>query len=236
VVPLSEIYLYSDTSGIDWQTTIQDKDSAVVVEEIKALTSDAFKLSDLRMMANKIDESIPGFPVNGSTSGVNRVYEKILLSTEQDLNIIAQGSGELVEKKIAESLDSQIAKFDRDVILKEASVYKDIGETHKEVVGKRRIRIEDRKQKRRVAALENYTCQVCGFYCEYENNGQKSWIIEVDHIIEKSQGGGEELNNLWVLCPNCHKKKTRGIITIDSITKQVKELGLDLQISNNHWE
>lgn len=47
-------------------------------------------------------------------------------------------------------------------------------------------------------------------------NGKTRYIIEVDHIVEKSQGGGENINNLLVLCPNCHAKKTYGVIKINS--------------------
>ena len=46
-------------------------------------------------------------------------------------------------------------------------------------------------------------------------NGKTRHIIQVDHIIEKSQGGGERMNNLLVLCPNCHAKKTYGVIKIN---------------------
>ena len=36
--------------------------------------------------------------------------------------------------------------------------------------------------------------------CENEN-----WnILQVHHILEKSKGGSNELNNLLLLCPNCH--------------------------------
>ena len=84
------------------------------------------------------------------------------------------------------------------------------------------------------AILENHTCQICGFHQAYNNTmGKKRWIIEVDHIIEKAQGGGESINNLLVLCPNCHAKKTYGIIKIDE-NLNVFENGEKIEISNNH--
>lgn len=58
----------------------------------------------------------------------------------------------------------------------------------------------------------------------------------MDHIIEKSKGGGESFDNLWVLCPNCHAKKTRGVITIDPIKKMVKEKGKVITIQDNHLD
>lgn len=79
-----------------------------------------------------------------------------------------------------------------------------------------RLRHESKMQKERIARIENYTCQICGFHQPYVNaNGKTRHIIQVDHIIEKSQGGGERMNNLLVLCPNCHAKKTYGVIKIN---------------------
>ena len=95
-------------------------------------------------------------------------------------------------------------------------------------------RIESQKQKERIAILENHTCQICGFYQPYINSsGHKRFIIEVDHIIEKSKGGDESIDNLLVLCPNCHAKKTYGIITINEDLK-VYEDGHEIIIKDNH--
>ncbi len=97
-----------------------------------------------------------------------------------------------------------------------------------------KLRHESRIQKERIAILENHKCQICGFSQYYINSkGLKRWIIEVDHIIEKSKGGGENINNLLVLCPNCHAKKTYGIITIDE-NFNVYENNNKIEISNNH--
>lgn len=46
---------------------------------------------------------------------------------------------------------------------------------------------------------DDWTCQDCG-----------GWGDEVDHIKPVHQGGAKwELDNLQVLCPDCHIKKTR---------------------------
>lgn len=47
---------------------------------------------------------------------------------------------------------------------------------------------------------DNYTCVMCGF--------QELGIMEVDHIIEKGDGGKTVLENLQTLCPTCHTRKT----------------------------
>lgn len=34
--------------------------------------------------------------------------------------------------------------------------------------------------------------------------------LEVDHKVPLSEGGGNDLDNLWLLCRECHKRKTSG--------------------------
>ncbi|GGW89389.1 hypothetical protein GCM10010341_07730 [Streptomyces noursei] len=47
-------------------------------------------------------------------------------------------------------------------------------------------------------ARDRFACQSCGSRTE----------LEVDHIVSVSRGGSWELDNLWVLCRTCHRKKT----------------------------
>jgi len=37
-------------------------------------------------------------------------------------------------------------------------------------------------------------------YCKYDNVN----ILQVHHIIERSNGGSNDMSNLLLLCPNCH--------------------------------
>ncbi|RJR13006.1 HNH endonuclease, partial [Candidatus Parcubacteria bacterium] len=57
--------------------------------------------------------------------------------------------------------------------------------------------------------------------------------IDVDHIVDKANKGGEELSNLWVLCPNCHVKKTLGVITVDLDMKKVYERGKEISLHHD---
>ena len=41
--------------------------------------------------------------------------------------------------------------------------------------------------------------------------------IDLHHIVEVSEGGGNELSNLLALCPTCHALYTRGTISRDAI-------------------
>ncbi len=49
---------------------------------------------------------------------------------------------------------------------------------------------------------DDYTCQICGL--------RDPEIMEVDHVKPKSLFPelANDLNNMVVLCPNCHKRKT----------------------------
>ena len=132
-----------------------------------------------------------------------------------------------------ESFFIELDEYDRSKIYEDAINFKEYDKQY--VLGNDvKRRIESKKQKERIAILENHTCQICGFYQSYINQyGHKRYIIEVDHIIEKSKGGGENMHNLLVLCPNCHAKKTYGIITIDD-DYRVYENGQEIKIKDHH--
>ncbi|RLV10219.1 HNH endonuclease [Streptomyces griseocarneus] len=49
-----------------------------------------------------------------------------------------------------------------------------------------------------VLARDRFTCQRCGARAD----------LEVDHIVPVARGGTWELDNLWVLCRSCHRRKT----------------------------
>ncbi|MEA5141993.1 MAG: HNH endonuclease [Oscillibacter sp.] len=120
-------------------------------------------------------------------------------------------------------------------ILEDAKRFVDSPEAYVIVEGEKKIRKESRAQKYRIACIEDFTCQVCGFKESYmDKSGKIKYIYEVDHIKNKALGYGENINNLWVLCPNCHEKKTRGVITIDLDHKQVLERNKVIRIRDRH--
>lgn len=50
---------------------------------------------------------------------------------------------------------------------------------------------------------DNYTCQCCKI---------KKGTMNVHHIIYRSKGGSDDLDNLIVLCENCHNKLHKGLL------------------------
>jgi len=135
-----------------------------------------------------------------------------------------------------ESLDGKISSLSKEEVLAQAKAFDNsLSPSHGIQNGKNRVRRENQTQKRRVAYLEDYTCQVCGFKNSYtKKNGENGWIITIDHILQKSDGGNENIDNLWALCPNCHAKKTYGVIEINLKKKEVYENGGKISIRDNH--
>lgn len=58
------------------------------------------------------------------------------------------------------------------------------------------------KVRKQILVEQDYTCQVCSL--------REPDIMEVNHILERSQYPelSRDRNNLEVLCPNCHRRKT----------------------------
>lgn len=54
--------------------------------------------------------------------------------------------------------------------------------------------------RRRIMQRDGYACQCCGIV-RMDN--------EIDHRVPLEQSGSNEDGNLWVLCTECHKAKTR---------------------------
>ena len=52
--------------------------------------------------------------------------------------------------------------------------------------------------KKLVTARDGYRCKMCG----------TTRNLQLDHIIERSDGGTDDIRNLRWLCPKCHKTKT----------------------------
>lgn len=241
VIPLKETYIFSDIEGIDLTRTISQKSRDEIHGEIEILMNKSISINDLNLSAKYLDSSFPQFPVNGSASGVNKVYQDLILnksiesggdlykvSDDQEINYL--------EDKVSLTLDEKLSMTPYDMVLRDALDYTQTYSVHYTTSDTpRRYRKESTLQKKRVAKIEDYRCQICGFKCDFElPNGKKVWVYEVDHIIPKKESGNEEISNLILLCPNCHAKKTKGVIEIDPNQKTVTELGQTIDIKDNH--
>jgi predicted restriction endonuclease len=60
----------------------------------------------------------------------------------------------------------------------------------------------------RMQAIKEYgnKCELCGYRL----------VVESHHILPKKKGGLHEINNLMVLCPNCHALITRRYLNLKS--------------------
>lgn len=60
----------------------------------------------------------------------------------------------------------------------------------------------------RTQAIKCYgtNCEICGY----------GITIDTHHIIPKHQGGPHEIDNLMVICPNCHALITRRLLSLHS--------------------
>jgi len=62
--------------------------------------------------------------------------------------------------------------------------------------------IKSKKIKEKLASINNGLCDKCG------NNNYN--ILQVHHKIERCNGGTDDLNNIILLCPNCHMTEHYG--------------------------
>lgn len=205
------------------------------VELCKLLLQGSIQLSDLEALANRVNPGLPKFPVNGSASRISETYRWAILDIRDWLPIDASVDTQQLEEKLLSAEDLQdVSNASSDDLFAAALSYEDAySSSHKERLG--RVRVENARQKARVAKLEDHMCQVCGYQRSYvTTSGTVRWICHVDHIVEKSRGGGEALGNLWVLCPNCHAEKTAGLLVINPETHEVVREGITIEIRDVH--
>jgi 5-methylcytosine-specific restriction endonuclease McrA len=134
-----------------------------------------------------------------------------------------------------DKIEDQISGKSAQELLEEGKAFKPPSESYAEKAGHYKVRLESAKQKRIVKEYNEYSCQICGFSFVYKDaKGRDRKYAQVDHIIDKSDNGTEELSNLWVLCPNCHAQKTLGVIVVDRNKKQVLRNGEKIKFKPGH--
>lgn len=179
-----------------------------------------------------------------SMSYIFSFFEKIFKKNDKQLNMINPDSHSMQAEILVESTleetqtvvnSNQLPHIDLQDIFETASSFKTVNQSFRINSNPHKERIESREQKKRIALLENFACQICNAKFEIENNnGEKCFRIDVDHIVEKSKGGGEEMRNLWVLCPNCHLNKTIGLLSVDINAKKVFYLHKEIRLHHDN--
>ena len=126
-------------------------------------------------------------------------------------------------KNQSKMIDKEIAKHLQNMGFKQANQW--IVKYRRRKLGvKKYLYGEVKKHKAwiRSQAINKYgnKCELCGY----------SLSVETHHIKPKFQGGLHEINNLIVLCPNCHALFTKRIINlkhrndISKVQQKIKEL------------
>lgn len=54
---------------------------------------------------------------------------------------------------------------------------------------------------------DKWTCRICG--CKRN--------LTPDHIVKRSQGGDDAMENIWTLCADCHRRKDERKLTQQEI-------------------
>lgn len=142
---------------------------------------------------------------------------------------------ELEDMLVEEELIEVEKKRSKEEIAKLIRDFKPLVKAYTEKEGSYRVRHDSDSQKVRIKIMENYECQVCGFSFEYvSDNGIKRKFVHADHIVDKSDGGTEVADNIWILCPNCHAKKTLGVITVNLKNKKICENDKEIRLHHNN--
>lgn len=106
-------------------------------------------------------------------------------------------------------IDKEIAKILKRKGFKNATVW-NVKYRRRKLGFKKYLYGEIKKHKAwiRTQAMKKYgqKCELCRYKLS----------LDVHHITPKSRGGAHEVDNLMVVCPNCHALITRKILQLDS--------------------
>ncbi len=81
---------------------------------------------------------------------------------------------------------------------------------------------------RQIAKIYDCRCAICGWHIPTitPKNKQYQGGCELHHIISYKEGGRETIDNLILLCPNCHKTADCGILTPADLRQYHRETPL----------
>jgi 5-methylcytosine-specific restriction endonuclease McrA len=130
---------------------------------------------------------------------------------------------DFIRKNCKKMIDEEIAKYLRKKGFKNATIW-NVKYRRRKLGIKKYLYGEIKKHKAwiRAQAIKKYgnICELCGYNLH----------VETHHIIPKHKGGHHEINNLIVLCSNCHALITNKKLNLKSrkeikkFSKRIKEL------------
>lgn len=137
-------------------------------------------------------------------------YPELKKDAYQSLEKLPHKIVDTIIKKYCKNLiDEDIVKKLRGIGFNGATVWT-VGYRRRKLGSRKYLRGKIQKHKAwiRAQAIKKYgtKCELCDY----------NMAIDTHHIIPKYQGGPHEIDNLMVICPNCHALITRNVITIRS--------------------
>ncbi len=128
---------------------------------------------------------------------------------EHGLEKLPHAVDDFILKNYEEMLDEEIVLELRKLGYKYATRWT-VGYRRRKLGNRKYFRGEILKHKAwiRFQAIKKYgnKCELCGY----------KMAIDTHHIIPKYKGGVHEINNLMIVCPNCHALITRGHLSLKS--------------------
>jgi hypothetical protein len=107
-----------------------------------------------------------------------------------------------------------LSKLNRKTCSKECSLIWDKSPNRKHYLGRKvgsTNNLGNRSYRERFYSERGYKCECCGY--------DKTKILHIHHIIEKSKGGSDNPDNLLILCPNCHTNLHKEFLKIETNEK-----------------
>lgn len=127
---------------------------------------------------------------------------------EKEQGLVSEESDSLKEeshKKSSKSKELDISEDDIPEAKDKEDLFKLGEQNYQQYVGDDR-RILPASLTKQIYARDNSQCAVCGYGGPH--NLSASTVLEKHHIVDVQFGGTDNINNLVLLCPNCHRLVT----------------------------
>jgi 5-methylcytosine-specific restriction endonuclease McrA len=142
--------------------------------------------TDTEEVEEEADEQLRGARMTAPVLVLNAGYEAVMtVSVRRAMVLIVEGKAEMVEQDAAAVIRSERCRWFAPLVIR---LLRYIRVPH---------RMHGRMGRRMVLARDRYTCGYCG-----GDDG-----LTIDHITPRSQGGGNEWENVVACCLRCNQRK-----------------------------